>query len=100
MAAAHRDHGRQGDLSRPRPGVLRFPAARGGYRRPNRTQRRIASTPGGTPLMTQKTTSERAFQLSLSGQRAPVDYERAQTYSGMIAGKEVLVAMCEGVKIK
>ena len=49
--------------------------------------------------MTQKTTSDRAFQLSLSGQRAPVDYERAPTYSGMIAEKDVLVPMRDGVKI-
>src|SRR5262245_30986820 len=53
----------------------------------------------GSPLMTQKTTSDRAFQLSLSGQRAPVDYERAPTYSSMIAEKDVLVPMRDGVKI-
>src|SRR5262245_61531339 len=89
-----------GGLSRRRPGVLRFPAARRGHRSaPHRTQRRIASTPGGTPLMTQKTTGDRAFQLSLSGQRAPVDYERAPTYSGLIAEKDVLVPMRDGVKI-
>ena len=36
-------------------------------------------------------TTERAFELSLSGQRAPVAYERAPTYPGMIAEKDVMV---------
>jgi len=49
--------------------------------------------------MTQTTAGDPAFQLSLSGQRAPVDYERAPTYSGMIAEKDVLVPMRDGVKI-
>ena len=46
-----------------------------------------------------KTTTDRAFQLSLSGHRAPVDYDRAPTYVGMIAEKDVLVPMRDGVKI-
>jgi putative CocE/NonD family hydrolase len=41
----------------------------------------------------------RAFELSLSGQRAPVAYERAPTHSGMIAEKDVMVPMRDGVKI-
>jgi len=45
--------------------------------------------------MTQTT----AFHLSLSGHRAPVDYDRAPTYSGMITEKDVLVPMRDGVKI-
>ena len=49
--------------------------------------------------MTKKTTTDRAFQLSLSGHRAPVDYDRAPTYAGMIAEKDVLVPMRDGVKI-
>jgi predicted acyl esterase len=49
--------------------------------------------------MMKKTTTDRAFQLSLSGQRAPVDYDRAPTYVGMIAEKDVLVPMRDGVKI-
>src|SRR5262250_1765643 len=40
-----------------------------------------------------------AFDLALSGHRAPVDYDRAATYSGMIAEKDVLVPMRDGVKI-
>jgi len=44
-------------------------------------------------------TQTKAFHLSLSGQRAPVDYDRAATYSGMIAEKDVLVPMRDGVKI-
>jgi len=44
-------------------------------------------------------TQTKAFHLSLSGQRAPVDYDRAPTYSGMIAEKDVLVPMRDGVKI-
>ena len=44
-------------------------------------------------------TPTKAFHLSLSGQRAPVDYDRAATYSGMIAEKDVLVPMRDGVKI-
>ena len=46
-----------------------------------------------------KTTTDRAFALSLSGHRAPVDYDRAPTYVGMIAEKDVLVPMRDGVKI-
>ena len=46
-----------------------------------------------------KTTTDRAFQLSLSGHRAPVDYDRAPTYVGMIAEKDVLVPMRDGIKI-
>ena len=49
--------------------------------------------------MTKQTTTDRAFQLSLSGHRAPVDYDRAPTYAGMIADKDVLVPMRDGVKI-
>ena len=37
-------------------------------------------------------TSERAFALSLSGHRPPVDYDRAPDYAAMIAEKDVLVA--------
>ena len=44
-------------------------------------------------------TPTKAFHLSLSGQRAPVDYDRVATYSGMIAEKDVLVPMRDGVKI-
>jgi len=40
-----------------------------------------------------------ALRLALSGHRAPVDYDRAPTYSGMIAEKDVLVPMRDGVKI-
>src|SRR5262245_55379543 len=90
----------RGDLSWRRPGVLRFQAARHGDRTASdRTQRRITSMPWGDALMTQMTTGDRAFQLSLSGQRAPVDYERAPAYSGMIAEKDVMVPMRDGVKI-
>src|SRR5262249_36163157 len=39
------------------------------------------------------------FRLSVPGQRAPVDYDRAAAYSGMIAEKDVLVPMRDGVKI-
>src|SRR5947199_2709877 len=49
--------------------------------------------------MTNTTGSERAFELSLSGQRAPIDYDRPPTYSGMTAEKDVLVPMRDGVKI-
>src|SRR3954466_13986618 len=49
--------------------------------------------------MMKKTTTDRAFALSLSGHRAPVDYDRAPTYVGMIAEKDVLVPMRDGVKI-
>src|SRR6185436_5416251 len=49
--------------------------------------------------MMKKTTTDRAFQLSLSGHRAPVDYDRAPTYVGMIAEKDVLVPMRDGVRI-
>ena len=38
-------------------------------------------------------TQTKGFHLSLSGQRAPVDYDRAATYSGMLAEKDVLVPM-------
>jgi predicted acyl esterase len=44
-------------------------------------------------------TTDRAFQLSLTGHRAPVDYDRPPTYSGMITEKDVLVPMRDGVKI-
>ena len=44
-------------------------------------------------------TTDRAFQLSLTGHRAPVDYDRPPSYSGMIAEKDVLVPMRDGVKI-
>jgi putative CocE/NonD family hydrolase len=44
-------------------------------------------------------TSERAFALSLSGHRPPVDYDRAPDYADIIAEKDVLVAMRDGVKI-
>ena len=44
-----------------------------------------------------KTTS--AFQLSLHGHRAPVEYDRPPTYSGMVAEKDVMVPMRDGVKI-
>jgi uncharacterized protein len=50
-------------------------------------------------MMTKKTTTDRAFQLSLSSHRAPVDYDRAPTYAGMIAEKDLLVPMRDGVKI-
>src|SRR3990170_68858 len=45
------------------------------------------------------TRTDRAFQLSLSGHRPPVDYDRPPTYSGMIAEKDVLVPMRDGVRI-
>ena len=41
----------------------------------------------------------RAFELSLSSQRAPVTYEREPTYSGMIAEQDVMVPMRDGVRI-
>src|SRR5258708_4566380 len=44
-------------------------------------------------------TQTQAFHLPLSGQRAPIDYDRAPTYSGMIVEKDVLVPMRDGVKI-
>jgi hypothetical protein len=44
-------------------------------------------------------TTDRAFQLSLTGHRVPVDYYRPPSYSGMIAEKDVLVPMRDGVKI-
>ena len=37
--------------------------------------------------------TNRAFQLSLNGHRAPVAYDRPPTYEGMIADKDVLVPM-------
>src|SRR5438046_10357540 len=40
-----------------------------------------------------------ALRLALSGHRAPIEYDRAPTYSGMIAEKDVLVPMRDGVKI-
>src|SRR5437763_17008700 len=40
-----------------------------------------------------------ALRLALSGHRAPVDYDRAPTYSGMIAEKDVLVPVRDGVRI-
>jgi predicted acyl esterase len=43
--------------------------------------------------------SDRAFQLSLTGHRAPVDYDRPPTYSGMTAEKDVRAPMRDGVKI-
>ena len=45
------------------------------------------------------TTTDRAFQLSLNGHRLPVDYDRPPTYDRMIAEKDVLVPMRDGVKI-
>jgi predicted acyl esterase len=50
-------------------------------------------------LMTNTTASERAFELSQSGQRAPVEYDRPPTHSGIVAEKDVLVPMRDGVKI-
>ena len=44
-------------------------------------------------------TTDRAFQLSLTGHRAPVEYDRPPTYPGMIAEKDVMVPMRDGVKI-
>lgn len=49
--------------------------------------------------MTNTTASERAFELSLSGQRAPVKYDRPPTHSGIVSEKDVLVPMRDGVKI-
>ena len=40
-----------------------------------------------------------AFRLALAGDRPPVDYDRAPTYPGLIAEKDVLVPMRDGVKI-
>ena len=40
-----------------------------------------------------------SFHLSLSGQRAPVDYDRATSHHGMVADKDVFVPMRGGVKI-
>ena len=45
------------------------------------------------------TRTDRAFQLSLSSHRPPVDYDRPPTYSGMIAEKDILVPMRDGVKV-
>jgi putative CocE/NonD family hydrolase len=45
------------------------------------------------------TTSDHAFELSLSGHRPPVDYDRAPTYSGMIADKDVMVPMRDGIRV-
>jgi predicted acyl esterase len=42
---------------------------------------------------------ERSVQLALSGQRAPVDYDRAPGDHGMLAEKDVLVPTRDGVKI-
>jgi hypothetical protein len=36
-------------------------------------------------------TTDRAFQLSLTGHRTPVDYDWPPTYAGMIAEKDVPV---------
>ena len=51
------------------------------------------------PLAEETMTTDRAFQLSLTGHRAPVDYDRPPTYSGMIAEKDVMVPMRDGIKI-
>src|SRR5262249_58885048 len=40
-----------------------------------------------------------ALRLALSGHRTPVDYDRAVTYSGIIAEEDVFVPMRDGVKI-
>ena len=42
---------------------------------------------------------ETSFHLSLSGQRAPVNYDRGPTHQGVVADKDVLVPMRDGVKI-
>src|SRR5258705_7723392 len=44
-------------------------------------------------------TSERSFQLSLNSHRPPVDYDRAPTYAKIVAEKDVLVPMRDGIKI-
>ena len=44
-------------------------------------------------------TIDTAFQLSLSGHRPPVDYDRPPTHSGIVAEKDVMVPMRDGVKI-
>src|SRR5690349_18373970 len=43
--------------------------------------------------------TDRAFRLSLSGHRAPVDYDRPPTYPDMIAERDLLVPMRDGVRI-
>jgi uncharacterized protein len=43
--------------------------------------------------------TDRALQLSLTGHRAPVDYDRPPTHAEMIAEKDLLVPMRDGVKI-
>jgi hypothetical protein len=48
-------------------------------------------------MMTQSDAT--SFHLSLSGQRARVDYDRASSHHGMVADKDVVVPMRVGVKI-
>src|SRR6266849_8157910 len=43
--------------------------------------------------------SERSFQLALSSQRAPVEYDRAPGDHAMLAQKDVRVPMRDGVNI-
>jgi len=45
------------------------------------------------------TETTRAFQLSLNGHRAPVEYDRPPTYSRMVTDKDVMVPMRDGVRI-
>ena len=52
--------------------------------------------PGREPM---SKTSEPSFRLALSGQRAPVDYDRAPSDHALLAEKDVLVPMRDGVKI-
>ena len=44
-------------------------------------------------------TSEPLFRLALSGQRAPVDYDRAPSDDALAADRDVMVPMRDGVKI-
>ncbi|HKN10139.1 MAG TPA: CocE/NonD family hydrolase, partial [Pseudomonadota bacterium] len=50
-------------------------------------------------MNTNENTSELSLRLALSPQRAPVDYDRAPGDHAMIAEKDVLVAMRDGVRI-
>jgi putative CocE/NonD family hydrolase len=44
-------------------------------------------------------TETQAFRLALAGDRPPVDYEREPTYPGLVAERDVMVPMRDGVKI-
>jgi putative CocE/NonD family hydrolase len=46
-----------------------------------------------------KAPADRAFELSLSRHRLPVDYDRPPAYAGFISEKDLLVPMRDGIKI-